>query len=81
MDVCWCYIALGLYALVKGQHPSADPYGGPWPADSYQAFWAGKEIAAGKFNAGLWAVSGDLEYAVTKRGGSTLVFEQSVLAL
>ena len=71
MKVIWDYLCHGFKALAEGVHPENDPYGDPWPAHSPQEALAGTPIAGGRFQGGVWAISGDLEYVVLEWGGHT----------
>jgi hypothetical protein len=68
LNEIWAYIRLGFEALFRGQHPLTDIHGEPWPANSWQAHLAGRDIAGGTFRGVVWTIAADLEYAANQFG-------------
>jgi len=65
-DVYWKYIAHGLKAMYEGRHPERDPYEIEWPAGSYSASIAGKELCGGNFFGVVWGIASDMEHAANE---------------
>ena len=61
MDQIWKIVTWSLQSLWEGRWPTTDPWGQAFPRESFQARFAGAELAEG-FRCFVYSVQADLDF-------------------